>query len=140
MPVGNRPRSQDLCRNPERRRSLLRRRSTRPGKTPSPHRRGSSDPGQVGAGGNTGSHFGFGPFCFLKAEIGRPAKAEPAARLQICSRRDAEGPRSCPAPPPGGTIKTVLILLATGAARRSAGLSASLRLCAHILPPVATGC
>jgi hypothetical protein len=28
--------------------------------TPSPHRRGSSDPGQVGAGGNTGSHFAFG--------------------------------------------------------------------------------
>jgi hypothetical protein len=40
--------------------SLLPWSSTRSGKTPSPHRRGSSDPGQVGAGGDTGSHFVFG--------------------------------------------------------------------------------
>ena len=54
---GNRPGSQDLGRNPEPPRSLLRWSSTRSGKTPSPHRRGSSDPGQVGADGNIGSHF-----------------------------------------------------------------------------------
>lgn len=30
---------------------------TRPGKTPSPHRRGSSDPGQVGADGDISAHF-----------------------------------------------------------------------------------
>ena len=59
-PIGNRPGSRDPGRNPEPPGSLLSWSSTRPGMTPSPHRRGSSDPGQVGADGDISAHFDSG--------------------------------------------------------------------------------
>jgi len=62
VPIGNRPRSQDLGRNPKGPPSKLastgQARPARERRPPSPATR--LDPGQVGAGGNTGSHFAFG--------------------------------------------------------------------------------